>query len=132
LKPKQRAMLGMTATAAAGGVIAAWFGLAKPAPLTEGLITAFFGFMSMLFPFAWLLEDRRERGLRRSYWFNVGVVAFTSLVVPVYLWRSRPRGRKALSLLGLIGVLFAALTIMIGSSIATSIALSLVYGWEHV
>jgi hypothetical protein len=131
LRPKFQAMLGMTATAATSGAVAAWLGLAKPGPLTEGIVTALFGFMSMLFPFAWLLEDRKERGLRRSYWFNVGVVAFASLVVPVYLWRSRPRGRKVLSLLGLVGVLFAALIVMIGSAIVTSIVLSPVYGWEQ-
>jgi hypothetical protein len=131
LKPKFKAMLGMIATAAAGGVVAAWLGLAKPAPLTEGIVIALFGFMSMLFPFAWVLEDRKERGFPRSYWFNVGVVNLGSLVVPIYLWRSRPRGRKLLALLGLVGALFAALIIMMGAAIASSIVLALLYGWKQ-
>lgn len=125
-------MLGMTVSTAASGLIAAWFGFAKPAPLTEGIVTALLGFFWMLFPFAWLLEDRKERGLPRSYWFNFGVVNLASVVVPVYLWRSRPRGKKALALLGLIGVLFVGIFVMLGSAIAASIGFTLVHGWKQV
>ncbi len=132
MKPKSGAILGMTASTAASGLIAAWFGFVKPAPLTEGIVTALLGFFWMLFPFAWLLEDRKERGLPRSYWFNVGVVNLASVVVPVYLWRSRPRGKKALAVLGLIGVLFAGLLVTLGSAIAASIGFALVHGWEQV
>lgn len=121
----------MTASAATGGLLVAWFAYAKPSALTEGIITALFGFFWMLFPFAWLLEDRKERGLPRSYWFNVGVVNLAGVVVPAYLWRSRPRGKKLLALLGLAGVLFAGLFIMLGSAIAAAIGFTLVHGWEQ-
>lgn len=121
----------MTASAAIGGLLVAWFAYAKPPALTEGIITALFGFFWMLFPFAWLLEDRKERGLPRSYWFNVGVVNLAGVVVPAYLWRSRPRGKKILALLGLAGVLFAGLFIMLSSAIAAAIGFTLVHGWEQ-
>ena len=128
MKPKSGALLGMTASTAIGGLLVAWFAFAKPPVLTEGIMTALFSFFWMLFPFAWLLEDRKECGLPRSYWFNVGVVNLAGIVVPAYLWRSRPRGKKLLALLGLAGVLFAGLFIMLGSAIAATIGFTLVHG----
>ena len=53
--------------------------------------------------FLWFRADAREVGYQRSGVLNVAVVALAFLAIPVYLVRSRPKGRR-LKALGWFGV----------------------------
>ena len=64
--------------------------------------------------FGWVHVDARERQYPKSKWLNVGVLAFSIIFVPIYLFRSRPKGEKlralagyALALLGYVGFGYA-------------------------
>ena len=64
--------------------------------------------------FGWVHVDARERQYPKSKWLNVGVLAFSIIFVPIYLFRSRPKGDKlralagyALALLGYVGFGYA-------------------------
>ena len=66
--------------------------------------------------FGWVHLDAKERQYSKSKWLNVGVLAFSIVFVPIYLFRSRPKGRKlrafagyGLALLGYIGFGYAGL-----------------------
>jgi hypothetical protein len=53
--------------------------------------------------FAWVHADSVEYQYSRSPLFNVGIIGLAIVFIPVYLFKSRPRGAKAKSL----GVFFA-------------------------
>lgn len=127
MKRKTWAMLGIMTTAAMQGLLAAWLGHARQ-PVADAVTFGVFTFFAVLFPFAWLSEDRKERGLQRSYWFDVGVVSLAFIVIPAYLWRSRPRGRKLLAQLGMIGTLFASLVVSVCAAVVGLVATSFLYG----
>ena len=64
--------------------------------------------------FGWVHLDAKERQYPKSKWLNVGVLAFSIIFVPIYLFRSRPKGQKlraivgfVLALLGYIGFGYA-------------------------
>ncbi len=52
--------------------------------------------------FAWVHFDAQERHYQKSKWLNMGVLAFSIVFVPVYLFRSRPRGQKLAALAGFL------------------------------
>ena len=69
--------------------------------------------VSMLI-FGWAHIDAKERQYPKLKWLNVGVLAFSLIFVPIYLFRSRPKGQKlkalagyVLALLGYIGFGYA-------------------------
>jgi hypothetical protein len=71
--------------------------------------------LGLAFLFAWMHFDERRHTYRRSPLLNIGIVALAILFVPVYLIRSRPPGRRLLSVLAFFGVvalwlLIAAIT----------------------
>ena len=64
--------------------------------------------------FGWVHFDAKERQYSKSKWLNVGVLAFSIIFVPIYLFRSRPKGEKlkalagyVLALLGYVGFGYA-------------------------
>ena len=61
--------------------------------------------VSMLI-FGWVHLDAKERQYPKSKWLNFGILAFSIIFVPIYLFRSRPKGRK---LSALVGFVFALL-----------------------
>ena len=42
--------------------------------------------------FGWVHVDANERQYPKSKWLNVGVLAFSIIFVPIYLFRSSPKG----------------------------------------
>ena len=122
MTPKHGALIGIFATSSVGGIASPWAAYAGQRhvlPLIAFLAVQ--AFLAGLFAFAWFIHDRRERGLRRSRGFNIALVAGMPLVAPIYLWRTRSAGKRALALLGAFGV-------AIGSSVVsmTGGALSLI------
>jgi len=67
---------------------------------------------------AWVQLDAKERQFRNPKWLNVGVLAFSLIFVPIYLYRSRPPGQKLRALVGFV----LALLGYIGFGYAGSIA----------
>ena len=129
MSPKKRAMYGFMATAVLHGVAEACFAYFAPQGSVLSVLTlAIAMLLSMYFVFAWLQEDRRQRQLPRSYGFNVGVVALGAIVIPVYLWRSRPRGEKVKALLGMLAAMIASTVLSIVPLIAGFLALGLIFG----
>ena len=64
--------------------------------------------------FGWVHLDAKECQYQKSKWLNVGVLALSIVFVPIYLYRSRPKGKKLralagylLALLGYIGFGYA-------------------------
>jgi hypothetical protein len=68
---------------------------AQPAAGWE-LLTAFL--MSFL-PFYWYRLDSEARNFRPSRWLSMVIVAVTTIGLPVYLLRTRPRGQRVRALL---------------------------------
>ena len=52
--------------------------------------------------FAWVHPDASERHYSKSKWLNLGILAFSIIFVPVYLFRSRPKGHKLRALAGFV------------------------------
>ena len=101
MKAKTGALIGIFASHALCGLAGAW---ALGGSAVAAVCVAIAAFLAGFFPFAWVLHDRRERGLPRSGAFNLAMVLCAALTVPVYLWRSRPRGARLAPLLGMAGV----------------------------
>ena len=52
--------------------------------------------------FEWVHLDASERHYSKSKWLNLGVLTFSNVFVPVYLFRSRPKGQKLRALAGFV------------------------------
>ncbi len=129
MTPKKRAMYGFFGICALHGLAEACFAYFAPAGAIAPVVTlAVVMLISLYFVFAWLQEDRRQLQLPRSYPFNVGVVALGLIVIPVYLWRSRPAGRKLKAVPAMFAVLFASLLVGILPMILGFVALGAVFG----
>ena len=127
MKAKTGALIGMFATQAAGGIALPWVaysGQHDVLPLIAFLAVEVF--LAGLFAFAWIIYDRRERSLPRSRWFNIALVAAMPLVVTIYLWRTRPSGKRTLAILSAIGVALGSSVVSIIGSSASLLALALV------
>ena len=129
MTPKQWAMYGFLGTSALHGVVEACLAYFAPTGSMVPIVTlAVVMLISVYFVFAWLQEDRRQLQLPRSYLFNVGVVALGVIVVPVYLWRTRPPGRKLKALLGMFAALIASMILGILPLILGFLALGAIFG----
>jgi hypothetical protein len=72
--------------------------------------------------FAWLHFDARQLDIRRPWWLNVGIVLFSSVFVPYYLYKTRPPGRRAPAIFGFFGIVFGCVVaMMIGMMLAFSL-----------
>ncbi len=126
---KKWAMYGFFGTSALHGAVEACLAYFAPTGSIVPTVTlAVFMLLSMYFVFAWLQADRRELQLPHSYPFNVGVVALGFVVIPTYLWRSRPVGRKLKSVFGMIGAFIASLFVGILPMVLGFLALGVVFG----
>jgi hypothetical protein len=52
--------------------------------------------------FGWVHVDSTGRGYSRPRWLDLGVIALALIFVPVYLVKSRPRGKRARALGGFL------------------------------
>lgn len=52
--------------------------------------------------FAWVHLDAKSRHYQKSKWMNLGVLALAVVCVPIYLFRSRPKGRRLQAFGGLL------------------------------
>ena len=52
--------------------------------------------------FAWVHLDASERYYPKSKWLNLGILAFSIIFVPVYLFLSRQKGQKLRALAGFV------------------------------
>ncbi len=124
---KKWAMFGIMASAALQGLGAAYIAYAGENPVAwVGIAICIF--LAGFFPFAWLHQDRKQHGLRRSYWFDVGVVALGVIVIPLYLWRSRQRGERLLTQLAMFGTVFASTAVSLGSTLAALVIFAILFG----
>jgi hypothetical protein len=127
--PKKRAMNGFLGTSALHGVAEACLAYFAPTGSIVPIVTvAVVMLISLYFIFAWLQEDRRELQLPHSYLFDVGVVALGFIVIPVYLWRSRPPGRKVKAVLGMFAAFITSLVLGILPMILGFVALGVIFG----
>ena len=55
--------------------------------------------IGLAFIFAWLHYDEMQYAYRRSPLLNIGIVLLALIFVPVYLARSRPKGRRLVAVL---------------------------------
>jgi hypothetical protein len=82
-------------------------GLVEPAEPTAATPPVWWlllsGFLSSFLPFYWYRLDSEARRFHRSRWMSTGIVALTPIVVPIYLLRSRPRGKRLGALLRCLG-----------------------------
>ena len=59
--------------------------------------------------FVWVHLDASERHYSKSKWLNLGVLAFSNIFVPVYLFLSRQKGQKLRALAGFVLALLSYL-----------------------
>ena len=133
MKPKTGALIG-TAVAYACMGVNVMFSLHAEA--TGGVLAhvtlAWTGFLAGLFPFAWVLYDRRERGLPRSRWFNLRLASFPVPAPAIHLWRSRAPGRRMRPLFGLLGAIFGAYALAVAGIIVGAVLLAVLVGSPEV
>ncbi|NNG21583.1 hypothetical protein [Telluria aromaticivorans] len=79
------------------------------------LLTAF---LLNFLPYYWYRQDSEARMFRRSRWMNTFVVGIGPVGIPVYLFRSREKGRRLRSLARMSGFVLA----MMGATIVGAIA----------
>jgi len=60
-------------------------------------------FLSSFLPYYWYRLDSEARLFFPSRWMSTGIVGMTPVALPIYLLRTRPRGRRLRALLGLLG-----------------------------
>lgn len=80
---------------------------APPAPAWWMLLS---GFLMSFLPYYWYRLDSEGRRFFPSRSMTTGVVTIAFIGLPVYLLRSRPRGRRAIALLRCLG--FGALMVL--------------------
>ena len=77
--------------------------------------TLVFGVLQNFLPFYWYRLDSDLRAFARSRLMNFGVVFLAPLVIPIYLLRSRARGRRLRALLRFVGFsLLLVLAVVLG------------------
>jgi hypothetical protein len=59
---------------------------------------------ALVFIFMWLHYDSERHTYKRSPLMNIGIAAVGIVAIPVYLFRSRPNGRRLRAILGFLGL----------------------------
>ena len=72
-----------------------------PQRIAEGFLWTSIVIVSALV-FAWVHLDAAQHSYSKSKWLNVGILGLSIVFVPVYLYRSRPKGAKLKALAGFI------------------------------
>ena len=67
--------------------------------------------------FTWLHFDARQLDIRRPWWLNVGIVLFSSVFVPYYLYKTRPEGRRAPAIFSFFGVVLGCIVAMMAGMV---------------
>jgi hypothetical protein len=104
MTPKTAALAGILLAGLIAGasdvLFSRWVGMTKllveVGPMVVGLA----------FVFMWLHYDGLQVGYRRSPLFNIGIAALGIVFIPIYLYRSRVPGQRALAFMRFIGIGF--------------------------
>jgi hypothetical protein len=67
--------------------------------------------------FVWLRNDDLETGYRRSPLLNIGIVGLTVVFLPIYFFKSRPRGARLASVLASLGAMLASSLLTVGGAL---------------
>lgn len=97
-RPALFALLFVAVLVGATNGLSAYRHAAQPLLWTHGL-----DLVSSFLCFVWYCRDGDARSFTRSRWLNIGMIIFTMLAVPYYLWRSRPQGQRRAALLRYVG-----------------------------
>jgi hypothetical protein len=81
-------------------------------------------FVGLFLIFLWLRGDEIENRYRRSAIMNIGIAALTVVFIPIYLYRSRPRDRKARA----IALFFLGLPALFLCAFAGGVVGALIFG----
>lgn len=79
--------------------------------------------VQLLLLFVWLAADSRRLGYRLA-WMNIGIVALAVLFLPVYLYRSRPPGRRLRAFGGLLLAVLGCAALFVAAGMTTELLLS--------
>jgi hypothetical protein len=71
-------------------------------------------------PFLWYCRDSDACQFHRTLWWNMGMVALLFPTLPLYLWRTRARGRR-LKAIGKAGA--CALVLLVAAGLGALLAL---------
>lgn len=100
-------------------------GLPAPPGLFKVLHAALADLALGFLPFLWYCRDSDVQRFRRTPWWNMGMAALLFPTLLLYLWRSRPRGRRLRALGGAAGwTLLVMLAAAIGAGLAAVAAAS--------
>lgn len=106
-RPALYALLCVAVLVGATNGFAAYRHAVQPLLWTHGL-----DLISSFLCFVWYCRDGDARSFIRSRWLNIGMIIFSLVAVPYYLWRSRPQGQRGRAILRYVGfgVLFGLVT----------------------
>lgn len=87
--------------------------------LRESSISLGYQAAALVLCFVWLGLDSKQLDIRRPWWLNIGIVFFTSLFMPYYLYKTRPAGERLPAIVRFFGILFGgAFAMVIGAFLA--------------
>jgi hypothetical protein len=95
VKEKKIALILMGAFAFFHGIFMIW---ARSSNLAAEILFPYLVmqiFVGLFLVFLWLRGDENESRHHRSAMTNIGIAALAAVVIPIYLYRTRPSGRKA-------------------------------------
>lgn len=76
-----------------------------------GMIEIPLTFASMVVVYAWYRRDSIQRGFFGGTSMGGGILAATLLVVPIYLYSSRPEGERARPIMAFLGLVLLSMVI---------------------
>lgn len=65
--------------------------------------------LSMAVPYVWFYKDAAERGFARTYPWSRGIILFSLVAVPLYLFKSRQPGQRLRAIAKALSVLLLSL-----------------------
>ncbi len=104
MKPKSIAIAGMLLSPFIDTALVVTLGDAGKV-MDEASLVA--GVVGLAFMFMWLHYDGLQIGYRRTALFNTGIALLPVIFVPIYIYRSRPPGKRGGAFLRLLGFFLA-------------------------
>lgn len=65
--------------------------------------------LSVVVPYVWFYKDSAERGFARTSAWSAGIILLSIVAVPIYLFKSRPPGKRLKAIALALGTLILSI-----------------------